>query len=78
MLLLCSSKDQDVVQIHHHNAFRYKILEDIVYHGLESGWTVGHPEEHHQGFEHTSIGPESCLLLISRFNADVVETPMDI
>jgi len=51
MLLFCPSKDQDIVQIDHHNAFRYEVTEDIVHHGLEGSWTVSHSEEHHQGFE---------------------------
>jgi len=66
------------VQIHHHNAFYYKISEDVVHHGLEGGRTVGHPKEHYQGFEHASIGPEGHLPLVSGLNADVVETPADI
>jgi len=78
VLLLCPSKDQDIVQIHHHNAFCYKVSKDVVYHGLEGSWTVGYPKEYYQGFEHTLIGPEGCLLLISRLNVDVVETLMDI
>ena len=78
MLLLCPSKDQDIVQIHHHNAFYYRVLEDVVHHGLESDQTIGHPKEHHQGFEHASIGLEGCLPLVSGLNTDVIETPMDI
>jgi len=76
VLLLCPSKDQDVVQIHHHNAFHYKVLEDIVHHSLESSRTVGYPKEHHQGFKHASISPEGHLLLVSGLNADIVETPI--
>ena len=48
MLFLCLDKDQNVIQIDYHNAFRYEILEDIVHHGLEGGWAVSHSEEHHQ------------------------------
>jgi len=51
MLFLCLGKNQDVVQIDHHNAFHYEVLEDVVYHGLEGGWAVSHFKEHHQGFE---------------------------
>jgi len=47
MLLLYPSKDQDIVQIHYHNAFRYKVSENIVHHRLEGGQTVGHPKEHY-------------------------------
>jgi len=45
---------------------------------LEGGWTVSHAKEHYQGFKQTLIGPEGCLSLVSRLNADVVETPADI
>jgi len=51
VLFLCLGKDQDVVQIDHHNAFYYEIPDDIVYHGLEDGWAVSHSKEHHQGFK---------------------------
>jgi len=51
VLFLCLGKDQDVVQIDYHNAFRYKIPEDVVHHGLEDGRAVNHSEKHHQGFE---------------------------
>jgi len=71
-------EDQDVVQIDHHDTFRYKVPEDVVHHGLEGGWTVSHSKEHYQGFEQTLIGPEGCLSLVSGLNADVVETPADI
>jgi len=51
VLLFHPSKDQDVVQIDHYDAFCYEILEDVVYYGLEGDQTVGHSEEHHQGFK---------------------------
>jgi len=47
MLFLHPSKDQDVVQIDHHNAFRYEVSEDVVHYGLEGGQTVGYPKEHY-------------------------------
>jgi len=78
MLLFHSSKDQDVIQIDHHDAFHYEVLEDVIHHSLEGGQTVGHSEEHHQGFEQASIGLEGHLPLVSRFDVDVVETPVDI
>ena len=51
MLFLCLGEDQDVVQVDHHNTFRYEVLEDVVHHGLEGGRTVSHSKEHYQGFE---------------------------
>jgi len=51
MLFLHLGKDQDVVQIDHHNAFYYEVLEDVVHHGLEGGRAISYSKEHHQGFE---------------------------
>ena len=46
MFLLHPSEDQDVVQIDYHNTFYYEVSEDVVYHSLEGGQTVGHSKEH--------------------------------
>jgi len=53
-------------------------LEDVIHHGLENGQTVGHSKEHYQGFEQVSIGLEGCLPLISRLNANIIETLTDV
>jgi len=47
MILFCPSKDQNVIQINHHDAFYYEVMEDVVYHGLKGSWTVGHPKKHY-------------------------------
>jgi len=47
MLFLYLDKDQDVVQIDHHNAFCYEISEDVVHYGLEDGQAISHPKEHY-------------------------------
>jgi len=78
VLLLCPSENQDVIQIDHHNAFCYEVSEDVIHHGLEGGQTISHSKEHYQEFKQASIGSEGCLPLISRLNADIVETPLDI
>ena len=78
MLLLHPSENQDVIQIDYHNAFYYEVSEDVVHYGLEGGQAIGHPKEHYQVFKQTSIGLEGCLPLVSRLNADIVETPIDI
>jgi len=62
----------------YHNAFYYEVSEDVIHHGLEDSWAVGHPKEHYSGFEQASVGSESHLPLVSGLNTDVVETPMDI
>ena len=78
MLLFRPSKDQDVIQVDHHNTFCYEVLEDVVHHSLKGGGAVGHTKEHYQGFKQASIGLEGCFPLISGLNADVVETPTNI
>ena len=78
MLLFCPSKDQDVVQVDHHDTFCYEVPEDVVHHRLEGGGAVGHAKEHYQRFKQVSIGLEDCLPLISGLDADVVETPTNI
>ena len=78
MLLFRPGKDQDVVQVDHHDTFRYEVPEDVVHHSLEGGRAVSHAKEHYQGFKQASIGPEGCLPLISGFNVDVVETPLNV
>jgi len=45
---------------------------------LESGQAISHVKEHYQGFEQALIGPEGCLPLVSRLNADIVETLMNV
>ena len=78
MLLFHPGKDQDVVQVDHHDTFHYEVPEDVVHHGLEGGWAVSHAKEYYQGFEQALIGPEGCFPLISRLNADVVEIPTNV
>jgi len=51
MLFLYLGKDQDVIQIDHHNAFCYEISEDVVHYGLKGGRAISHSKEYHQGFE---------------------------
>ena len=78
MLFLHLGEDQNVVQIDHHNTFRYEVLEDVIHHGLEGSWTVSHSKEHYQGFKQASIGLEGRLPLVSGLNVNVVETPTDV
>jgi len=78
VLLFRPSKDQDVVQIDHHDTFRYEVPKDVIHYGLEGGQAISHAKEHYQGFEQALIGLEGCLPLISRLNADVVQTPANV
>jgi hypothetical protein len=39
-------EDQNVVEIDGYDAFSDQVLEDLVHHGLEGGWTIGEAEVH--------------------------------
>ena len=78
MLLFHLCKDQNVVQVHYDNPFCYDGSEDVVYHSLEGGGAVGHPEKHYEGFEEATVGAEGCFLFISRLDAYIIETPADV
>ena len=78
MFLFRLCKDQNVVQVHHYDPFSYKGSEDVVYHSLEGGRTVGHSKEHHERFEEATVGTEGCFPFISGLYVYVIETPLDI
>jgi len=78
MLLLCLRKDQDVVQVYYYDPFSYDGSEDVVHHSLESSGTIGHSEEHYEGFEQATVGAESRLPFIPGLDAYIIETPVDI
>jgi len=78
MLLFCLCKDQDVVQVHYDNPFRYDSSEDVVHHSLEGSGAVGHSKEHYEGFKEASVGTKGHFPLISRLDAYIIETPADI
>jgi len=78
MLLLHLHKDQNVVQVHCHNLFGYEGSEDVVHYGLEDGRTVGYSKEHYKRFKKAVVGTKGCFPFISRLDAYVVETPLDI
>lgn len=72
------SEDQNVVQVYYYNAFHNEVLKDIIHYGLEGDQTIGHPKEHHQGLEQTTIGVEDSLLLVSRLDSYIVKTLADV
>jgi len=45
---------------------------------LEGGGTIGHSEEHHEGFEEATISTEGRFPFISRLDVYVIETPADV
>ena len=78
MLLFYLHKDQDVIQVHYDNPFRYDGSEDVVHHSLEGSRAVGHSEEHYEGFEEASVGTKGHFPLISGLDVYIIETPADI
>jgi len=78
VLLFCLHKDQDVVQVHYDNPFRYDGSEDVIHHSLEGSRAVGHSKEHYERFKEAPVGTEGRLPLISGLDAYVIETPVDI
>jgi len=78
ILLFRLRKDQNVVQVHYDDPFRYDGSEDVVYHSLEGGGAVGHSEKHYKGFEEAMVGAEGCLPFVSGLDAYIIETPADI
>jgi len=45
---------------------------------LEGSGTIGHSEEHHEGFEEAAVGTEGCLPFVSGLDTYVIETPLDV
>jgi len=78
MFLFHPRKDQNVVQVHYYNPFGYEGSEDVIHHSLEGSRTISHSEEHHKKFEEATIGIKGCLPFISRLNAYIIETPVDV
>ena len=78
MFLFCLHKDQNVVQVHYYNPFGYEGSEDVVYHSLEGGGTVGHSKEHHKRFKEAAVDVEGHFPFISRLDTYVIETPADV
>jgi len=45
---------------------------------LEGSGTIGHSKEYHERFEEAMVGVESRFPFISRLDAYIIETPVDI
>src|SRR5258707_5934981 len=51
---------------------------DVVHHGLEGGGQVAQSKEHDKWFKESSVCGEGCLPLISFFETDIVEAPVEV
>ena len=78
MLLFRLCKDQNVLQVHYDNPFCYDGSENVVHHSLEGGGAVGHPEKYYERFKEATVGMEGCFPFISRLDAYIIETPVDV
>ena len=78
MLLFCLCKDQNVIQVHYDNLFCYDGSENIVHHSLEGSRAISHSKKYYKGFEETMVGAEGHLPFVSRLDAYIIETPVDI
>ena len=69
---------QDVNHVNCQVALVDEILEDIIHHHLEGGWTVGKTKKHDKGFEKALIHPKGGFPLTSLLNSYVVISPIYI
>src|SRR6266481_10014247 len=75
VMLNCLCEDQDVVHVNGYKPFIYKVLENVIHHGLECGWAVSEPEVHDQGLEEPAVCLESCLPLVTFLDSYVIVSP---
>ncbi|KAG5349548.1 hypothetical protein C0989_003210 [Termitomyces sp. Mn162] len=78
VLLQCFGVDKDVVKVYKHYTFGNEVLEDILHHCLEGGWTIGESEEHDKRFKQPPVGLEGSLPFVSLMDAHIVVAPLDI
>src|SRR5258708_35925825 len=53
-------------------------VEDVVHHGLEGGRQVAQSEEHDERLKESLVHGKGCLPLVSFFETDVVEAPVEV
>src|SRR6266436_6805982 len=53
-------------------------VEDVVHHSLEGGRRVAQSEEHDEQLKEYLVHGEGCLPLISFFETDIVEAPVEV
>jgi hypothetical protein len=72
------SEDQDYINVHIYHPLHDQILENVIYHGPESGGAVGEAEGHDQWFEEALNGLKGCFPLIPPSDLNTVVPPMYI
>ncbi|KIJ43940.1 hypothetical protein M422DRAFT_127551, partial [Sphaerobolus stellatus SS14] len=66
---------QNVININAYNSLHYKVMENVIHHGLKSRQAVVESKEHYKWFKQALIHPEGCLPLVSLLNAYIIVTP---
>jgi hypothetical protein len=69
---------EDVIHVDRQPVLSEFFPEECIHHGLEGGWQVGHPEEHHLWFKEAMVGDECCLPLVSVVYPHVIISPADV
>ena len=68
---------EDVVQIDHHKNVGH-ILEDVVHKGLKCGQPVGMSHWNDKKFKGAIAGPKHCFPFVTRGDANIVVTGMQV
>jgi hypothetical protein len=55
-----------------------QVLEYLIHHHLECGWTIGEAEVHDEGFKLAPVSAECSLPLIAFTDADIIVPPTDV
>jgi hypothetical protein len=51
VFLQCVGENENVIEIYGGDTFGDQVLEYLIHHHLEGGWTIGEAEVHDQGFK---------------------------
>ena len=70
--------DTDVIHVNFQPFFCYHVSEDVVHEGLECGWCITKPEEHHCWFKESKGNDKGSFPLVFFMDTDVVVGPPDI
>ena len=71
-------EDQEVIHIDEEPSFGYHVAERVVHESLERGRGIGHPKEHYERLEESSVCGEGAFPLMSVLDSDIVVSPPDV
>jgi hypothetical protein len=55
-----------------------KVLEDLIHHSLEGGWTIGETKVQHKWLKEAAICVEGCLPLVALSDTDIIVSPVHV